>query len=385
MAGKKRGNGEGTIYKRSDGRWAAQVSLPDGARKTLYAKTRAEVQRELTAVRRSLDIGMPVRRDERQRLATYLADWLERIRPTVKALTWQRYHELLRGISQPLERTVLAKVTPAQIERLYAERLADGLSPTTVHQLHNVLHHAFSDAVRKGLLARNVCDLVDAPKSRHAQVQALTVEQSRALLAAACGHRLHALYVLALTTGLRQGELLALHWADVDLDAAVLHVRGTLHRVPGVSVSEKSGLVISDPKTSHSRRPVRLSALAVAALRLHRSRQLQERLAMGEAWHELDLVFCNSIGRPCEARNVIRKSYKPLLERARVPYMKFHALRHSAATLLLAHSIHPKIVAELLGHTTISMTLDIYSHVTLDMQQEAADTMDRLFRAQGGA
>ncbi len=165
----------------------------------------------------------------------------------------------------------------------------------------------------------------------------------------------------------------------------MLQVRGTLHRVPGVSVSEKSGLVISDPKTSHSRRPVRLSGLAVTALHTHRSRQLIERLQMGDAWDDRDLVFTNSIGRPCEARNIIRMSYTPLLERAGVPYVKFHALRHSAATLLLSQGIHPKIVAEMLGHTTIAMTLDIYSHVTLDMQQEAADTMDRLFRARGGA
>jgi integrase len=288
-------------------------------------------------------------------------------------------------VPAPLAQTGLTKVTPAQVERLYADLLEDGLSATTVHQLHNVLHHALSDALRKGMLGQNVCKLVDAPRPRRAQVQALTIEQARALLAAADGDRLEALYVLALTTGLRQGELLALKWGNVNLDAGMLQVRGTLHRVPGVSVGEKSGLVISDPKTSHSRRPVRLSALAVQALRRHRTRQLEERLAMGEAWDDHDLVFCNSIGRPCEARNVIRKSFAPLLEKAGIPHIKFHALRHSAATLLLSQGTHPKIVAEMLGHSNISMTLDIYSHVTLDMQQEAVDTMDRLFRAQGGA
>ncbi|HEV2457471.1 MAG TPA: tyrosine-type recombinase/integrase [Ktedonobacterales bacterium] len=379
MRGKRRGNGEGTIYKRTDGRWAAQVTLADGTRKTVYAKTRLEVQRELTAIKRSLDIGMPVRRDERMPLA----DWLAYVRFSIKPLTHARYGQLIRHVpAATLGRTALTKVTPAQLEHLYAELLASGLSSTTVHQLHSVLHHALGDAIRKGLLARNVCDLVDAPTPRRVQVRALTVEQARAVLAAAAdGERLEALYVLALTTGLRQGELLALHWADVDLEASVVQVRGTLHRVPGVSVSAKTGLVISDPKTQHSRRPVRLSAVAVQALRTHRARQLEERLALGEAWHDLDLVFCNSIGRPCEARNVIRTSYVPLLERAGVPHIKFHALRHSAATLLLSQGIHPKIVAEMLGHTTISMTLDIYSHVALDMQQEAADTMDRLFRA----
>jgi integrase len=354
MATKRRGNGEGTISQRKDGRWQARVTLPDGTRKTIYARTRAEASRELTALRRSLDIGMPVRRDERLPLSAYLADWMARVRPTVKPLTWQRYQELLRGVPETMGRTALAKLTPSQVERLYANRLAAGLSPTTVHQLHSVLHHALADGVRKGVIARNVCDLVDAPRPNRAQVQALT-------------------------TGLRQGELLALHWAEVDLEAGITQVRGTLHRVPGASVALKSGLLISDPKTSHSRRPVRLSALAVSALRTHRVRQNEERLAMGEAWHDLDLVFTNSIGRPCEARNVIRKSYKPLLERAGVPYVKFHALRHSAATLLLAQGIHPAIVMQMLGHSTISMTVDTYSHVTLDMQQPAADAMDRLF------
>ena len=384
MASKRRGNGEGTISRRKDGRWQARVTLPDGTRQTVYARTRAEASRELTAIRRSLDIGMPVRRDERMPLSAYLADWLQRVRPSVKPLTWQRYQELLRGVSETMGRTALAKLSPGQVERLYADRLAAGLSPTTVHQLHSVLHHALANGVRKGIIARNVCDLVDAPRPNHAQVQALTLAQGTALLTAAAADRLYALYVLALTTGLRQGELLALHWADVDLDAGVLQVRGTLHRVPGVSVSavgEKSGLVISDPKTAHSRRPVRLSTIAVDALKGHRTRQLEERLAIGAAWHDLDLVFCNSIGKPCEVRNVIRKSYQPLLERAGVPYVKFHALRHSAATLLLAQGIHPAIVAQMLGHTTISMTIDTYSHVTLDMQQPAADAMDRLFRA----
>lgn len=401
MASKKRGSGEGTIYLRADGRWEGAISLGDGKRKRVYGRTRQEVQRALTAIRRELDLGLPVQRDGRVRFGDFLADWLARVRTSIKPLTHARYGELLRHVhsAASLGKTALAKVTPAQLERLYADlqdpRAAGGagLSSTTVHQLHSVLHHALDDAVRKGIIARNVCDLVDPPRPRRATVQALTVEQARALLDAAAtgadgadgGDRLAALYVLALTTGMRQGELLALHWRDVDLDAGVLQVRGTLHRVPGVSVSAvgpKSGLVISEPKTSKSRRKVRLSGLAVAALRTHRVRQAQERLAMGVLWDDQDLVFTNSIGRPCEIRNVIRKSYEPLLRRAGIPHIKFHALRHSAATLLLSQGIHPKVVAEMLGHTTISMTLDVYSHVTLDMQQTAAETMDRLFRAQ---
>lgn len=378
----RRRNGEGTIYERADGRWEGQIRLGVGQRKRVYGRTEGEVRRQLTAIARELDLGLPVQqRDGRVRLGDFLADWLERIRPTIKPLTHARYREIVRHVpATGLGRLALTKVTPAQIEHLYGDLLASGLSPTTVHQLHSVLHHALGDALRKGIVARNVCELVDAPTPRRAQVQALTAEQSLALLAAAEGDRFEALYVMALTTGMRQGEILALHWGDVDLDAGVLQVRGTLHRVPGVSVTAKSGLVISDPKTSRSRRPVRLSALAVVALRKHRARQNAERLALGQAWDDHDLVFTNGIGRPVEARNLIRTSYAPLLKKAGVPVVKFHALRHSAATLLLSQGIHPRIVADLLGHSTTSLTMDVYSHVSLDMLASAAETMDRLFR-----
>lgn len=381
----RRHNGEGTIYQRADGRWEGAISVGLGQRKRVYGHSEDTVRRQLTAIRRELDLGLPVQRDGRVRLGDFLADWLERVRPSIKPLTHARYREIVRHVpATGLGRLALTKVTPAQLEHLYADLLARGLSPTTVHQLHSVLHHALGDALRKGIVARNICELVDAPTPRRTQVQALTAAQSLTVMETAAtqpADRFEALYVLALTTGMRQGEMLALHWGDVDLEAGVLQVRGTLHRVPGVSVTAKSGLVISDPKTSRSRRPVRLSELAVLALRKHRARQNAERLALGQAWDDRDLVFTNGIGRPVEARNLIRTSYAPLLKRAGVPIVKFHALRHSAATLLLSQGIHPRIVADLLGHSTTSLTMDVYSHVSLDMQHEAAEAMDRLFAA----
>jgi integrase len=188
-------------------------------------------------------------------------------------------------------------------------------------------------------------------------------------LSTVTGDRLEALYVLALTTGMRQGELLALRWRDVDLDASTLQVRGSLQRTP-------AGLGIHEPKTTRSRRRVTLSMPAVEALRQHRARQLAERLALGPEWDDQDLVFANTLGRPIEATNLIRSSFKPLLTRAGLPRIRFHDLPHTCASLLFAKNVHPKVVQELLGHATISITLDLYSHMLPDMQRDAAKAME---------
>ena len=162
-----------------------------------------------------------------------------------------------------------------------------------------------------------------------------------------------------------------LHWGDVDMEAAALQVRGTLQRTKGA-------LTVTEPKTAHSRRGAALTSLAVEALRRHRVRQAQERLLLGAAWQDHGLVFCRPDGRPLDGTGMLRTDFYPLLKRAGLPQVRFHDLRHSAATLLLSQGIHPKIVSELLGHTTIRVTMDIYSHVLPDMQREAVLAMERL-------
>jgi integrase len=206
---------------------------------------------------------------------------------------------------------------------------------------------------------------------RHHEMSVLAPEQVHVLLEAAKGDRLEALYVLALSTGMRQGELLALRWRDLDLDLdnATLQVRGTVQRT-------MVGLIIAEPKTTRSRRRVALSPTAVETLRTHRIWQVSERLALGSAWEDQDLVFPNTIGKPIEATNLLRSSFFPLLAKAHLPRIRFHDLRHTAATLLLSRGVHPKVVAEMLGHATISITLDTYSHVLPDMQREAARAME---------
>jgi len=197
----------------------------------------------------------------------------------------------------------------------------------------------------------------------------LSEDQARQLLAAAAGDRFEALYVLALATGMRQGELLALKWRDVDLDTGSLQVRTTLQR-------SDHGLVFAPPKTAFSRRRVALSKKAREALRLHYANQVVERKQVGPAWEDLDLVFPNAIGAPIDGTNFSRQSFAALLAKASLPPMRFHDLRHTAATLLLGRGINPKIVSEMLGHARIAITLELYSHVTPHMQQQAADAMD---------
>lgn len=365
----KRGNNEGSITKRPDGRWEARIMLEGGRRKSFYAKTRQAAAQKLAAALRDRDRGLPIV-GEQQTVAQYLAGWLETARTTVRPRTWKRYAEYVNLHIVPALGTIrLSKLTPQQVQLFYAKKLAEGLSPTTVAHAHAVLHHALDAATRLGVVQRNVAALVDPPRVVRHEMATLTPEQARAFLEEAKGDRFEALYVFALTTGMRQGELLALRWREVDLDRGTLQVRGTLQRT-------SVGLEVAEPKTARSRRRVALTVTAVEALKRHRLQQLQERIALGEVWDDHDLVFPNSIGRPMEATNLLRNSFFPLLRRAGLPRIRFHDLRHTAATLLLSRGVHPKVVAELLGHATISVTLDTYSHVLPDMQREATAAMD---------
>ena len=185
---------------------------------------------------------------------------------------------------------------------------------------------------------------------------------------AASGDRFEALYVLALTTGMRQGEILALKWPEVDLDSGMIQVKATLHRT-------RAGFEFLEPKTARSRRQIALTGAAVAALRGHRAAQIEERLGC-PYWDDPELVFASEVGTPIQSPNLLRRSFFPLLDRAGLPRIRFHDLRHTAATLLLGQGVHPKIVSEMLGHSNIAITLDLYSHVTPTMQKAAVEALD---------
>lgn len=374
MAKERRAKGDGGIYRRKDGRWAGQYvvdTLEGPKRRYVYGKTRKEAAAKLREAMANRDKGLTFD-TANSTLADFLDRWLsDSVRDSVRPQTLESYAYLVRIHIRPaLGRIKLKTLSPAHVQRFYRAKLDQGLSGRTVQYIHVVLHRGLKQAMRWGMVPRNVCDAVDPPRPARKEIRPLTADQARALLTAACGDRLEALYVLAITTGLRQGELLGLRWEDVDLDRAILQVRQTL-----VSSSQDGRLSFSAPKTAKGRRSVTLTAAAVKALRGHRARQKHEWASTTRAWTDMGLVFPSCVGTPLNPKNVLRRSFRPLLKQAGLPTIRFHDLRHTCATLLLARNVNPKIVQEMLGHANISITLDTYSHLLPGMQAPAVDAM----------
>jgi len=318
--------------------------------------------------------GVPLPSDQ-VTVARFAQDWLAGIRPTVRPSTWQHYESLLRvHVFPSLGRVRLARLQPSHLQKLYNDRLESGSSPATVRHVHKVMHLMLEKAVRWGSVVRNVARLADPPRAVRRDLPMITAEQAARLLTTAQGHRLEALFVLALTTAARQAELLGLTWAAIDFDRSIVHIRASLQRLDG-----KASLV--EPKTSRSRRTVALAPMALAALRRHRTRQMEEALRIGPAWdNSLDLVFTNQIGRPLNRHNVLQRDFRPLAHTAGLPVsLRFHDLRHIAASLALSRQVPWTLVSEMLGHTNVSTTMNVYAHTVPGTQGQVADAMEAVF------
>ena len=373
MARGRRGNKEGSIVKRADGRWMARVSLPNGKRRSFYGRTREEAARRMQAALRAIQEGMPVP-DERLTVGKFLDQWLDQKRNTVRPRTWEAYESKVRLYLKPaLGRNRLARLAPQHVQRLQTEMLAQGLSPQTVRHARTVLRTALGQAVKWSLIPRNVAALVEPPKITRREPKVFTPDQARVFLDATAGDRLEVLYQLAVALGMRQGEILGLSWDAVDLDKGELRVHRTLQRVDGK-------LQLGEPKTDRSRRTLPLSPSLVAKLREHRARQGRERLAAGDRWQASgawDLVFVSEVGTPLDSPN-LNKRFKRLVKRAGLPEIRFHDLRHSCASMMIADGMSPRLVMEQLGHSQISTTMDTYAHVMPDALRDASDRMDRI-------
>lgn len=357
--------GEGSLFRRkSDGLWVAQISHgPRGARTIIrrYSGDRDEAKRLLAELRASVGVASP-----RTTVGEYLRAWLATNEARLRPSTARTYRSMIeRHLVPAIGGIRLTALAPDHIDQMLA-RLA--LAPTGQRHVLALLARILGSAERRGLVARNVARLVDPPRVRQPERGALTVAEARHLLAAVSGDRLEALYVLALTTGLRMGELLGLTWADWQRDSATLTVRHALVRARGQ-------YRLDDPKTRRSVRTIVLPAFAAKALEAHRRRQLAERLAAGAPTEE-GLIFVSPAGRPISGGWLSHRWRR--LSRAAGLDLRFHDLRHGQASLLVALGVHPRVVAERLGHATTAMAMDRYAHVDLALDRDAAARIDEV-------
>ena len=374
----RRKPGEGSIRQRTDGRWEALLSLGsvDGRRQRLSFVHRdySEVERRLNEAREAR-AGGGLDASPDLTVGDLLRQWLDRARRKVRPNTYRGYEQVVRTCLVPeLGHLRLTDLSPQQVEALLNREHQRGLSALTVRQHRNVLSAALNLALRWGLIARNAASLADPPPLNRREVTPVGPEEARRVLEAIRGHRHEALYAISLTVGLRQSEGLGLRWSDVDVEGRSLAIRQTLHRVGGK-------YVVLEPKTKRSARSVDLPDPIWELLKAHRERQDAEREAaeshwVGDAWG--GLVFASRLGAPLHGR-VVAVGLKRRLRRAGLPPMRFHDLRHAAATLMLALGIPLLEVSRVLGHSQTSTTLDIYSHATPRMRTDARERLTAAF------
>jgi integrase len=366
----RRTKGEGAVYLRGDGRWEAQLRLGVGKRKSLYGKTKREVLSKLREARWALKRGLPVS-SRKLTLGEFLERWLEMIESRVRASTYESYELNARRVGAELGDVPVQTLSPALIQATYQHLLRRGLKPYSVLQVHRLLHRALTHAFHLGLVRANPTLLVFPPRPRRRETTALSADQLLLLLEYTRGDRQYPLWVLLGSAGLRIGEALGLRWQDVDLDRGRLSVRQALQRRRGV------GLVFVEPKTVASRRAVELTQLALEALRDQRRRQAAVKL-LTPAWQDSGLVFTSLSGAPMQPHQA-NVDLTRALRALGLPHVRVHDLRHTAASVMLAAGIHPKVVQEMLGHKTIVTTLDTYSHVLQVLHGEAIRVLDEWF------
>ncbi|MFI1955637.1 tyrosine-type recombinase/integrase [Streptomyces xinghaiensis] len=377
---KRNPNGAGTITKRKDGRFQAAVYVlqPDGtrARKFAYGKTWAECDTKRRELLAKVESGVPVP-TRSAKLAEWLPYWLDNVvKPRRKLSTFDKYEAHVRLYLVPsLGAKRLESLGVADVRR-FLVRLEQQTTAATAKESHRVLRTALSAACREELITRNVASLVEPPRAKSRELSPWTLDETLAFLAAARKDPLYAAFVLAIAMGLRRGEIVGLRWTDVDLEKRVLYVRQQTQRRRGV-------LYDDDPK-GRRRRAVPLPAMCVAPLRWHRMRQAAAKHRAGESWKDGGYVFATRTGSPVEPRNLYR-SFTRVAESAGLRVIRLHDARHGCATLLTAAGVAPRVVMEILGHSQISITMDVYTHVVQDTQREAISHMDRLLKRRHGA
>ncbi|TDA67706.1 MAG: site-specific integrase [Clostridia bacterium] len=387
--GGKRGNNEGSVTQRSDGRWQGAVTTGrDPAtgklkRVFFYGATREEAARKVTAALAEVQRGTfvePTKLTVGQWLETWLVEYKKtELRPT----TWDSYEITARVHIKPaVGELKLKDLRPEHLQRLYNEKAKAGLSPKTVTYIHTVIHGALGQAVKNGLVIRNVAEATTLPRKVKKEIRPLTLEEVKQLFDAIEQDRLFPAIYLELATGLRRGELLGLRWQDVNLKAGTITVKQGLVRVRNHEAQEgerKTMLVFQELKTATARRTIPIPEDVLAELKRWKARQNEEKLALGQGYRDNGLVFCAEDGQPLDPRSFTRH-FDQMLKCAGLPHIRFHDARHTFATMMLELGESPKVVQQMLGHSQIAVTLDIYSHVSLDLERKAAARLNEVLK-----
>lgn len=358
---KKRSDGEGSLYfSESENTWIAEITLPDGRRKKKRNKKQQVVKDWLLEYRNLLKEDYPLV-DERTTLAEFLAKFLEdTAKHTLKPKTYSSYKWIIeKHVIPEIGRIKLASLKPPHLQKLYSDKIDSGLSKKTVLHIHSVIRRALNEAIKWGLINKNPCSAVTPPRPEKSVPEVWSVEQAQEFLQAVREHRWYAIYLIALTTGARRGEILGLEWENIDFTRKTVSIQKTVSEIRGKPV-------IGKPKTQRSRRKISLPDIVIDALK---------ELGGGTGF-----VFTTSNNTPITPRNLLRHYYS-VLDDLDIPRIRFHDLRHTAATILLTKDVHPKKVQELLGHSSITLTLDTYSHVIKGIHSEAAEKMDGVFKS----
>ncbi len=367
---KKRGNNEGSISRRPSGAWRAQVTL-NGRRLSFTADSRRECQDWLKKTIHQIDDGLTFA-NTKITVEEFLSEWLSSSKTSMRPRTWAHYQQVTRTyIAANLGKIKVRDLRPDHIQKFYNGMLEKGVGVYTVLKIHTVLHSALSHAVKTGLMGRNPASLTILPQEPHEEMQILDESQVCQMLVAAHGSRLETLLHLAVVTGMRQMELLGLKWTDLDQVNQTIRVERQLAR------PDKDGVKFASPKTKFGKRTLALGTTTTTVLRAHYENQVRERKAVGGIWNEHGLIFPNSLGGPIHPHNLLR-DFKKVLRLAGLPIIRFHDLRHTAASLMLNHGVPVTVVSRRLGHSKPSVTLDIYGHLIPSMQVEAAEKMDEL-------
>ncbi|TWF81877.1 site-specific recombinase XerD [Pseudonocardia hierapolitana] len=365
-------NGEGSVYQRKDGRWVAAAYVPvvggSVRRQALYAKTRAEASKKLRELLDRAEKHIPVAPTSLT-VAGYLDEWLIHVRQHVRATTWEAYERNVRLYLIPrIGRKKLTRLTVRDVRLMIDALRAEGIGARTIQYVHATLRAALEHAYREELVSRNVAKLVRVERPKPAPKKPLTIEEARKLLDGTTDDRLHALWVLLLMLGLRRSEACGLRWEHIDFVARTLQIVQTVQRVDGK-------LRELPTKTRRSNRTVPLPPRVLFALARHH-RHLQERYgAPGRPWPPEGYVFGTRHGTPLDPRNLTRM-WSELCADHGIRVVPLHGLRHTCVSLLLALGVHPRIVMEIVGHSAMEMTMNVYGHVNLEAQRSALDHLD---------